>query len=438
MASASALPPGIDFSGPEGKHKIFVGGLSWTTNEDALREHFSNFGSIDEVMIMRDKATGRSRGFAFVTFKDAESLDRALQSPHHQLDGRQIEAKRAIPKAEIASKTKKIFVGGVPHTVNDDQFREFFNRFGEITEALIMRDRTTNKSRGFGFITFAHEDSVDQVFAAGQLQMQGKHVEVKKAEPKRPTANAPANTGAPAAIATNFPGAPSGSTAFPVFYATPFPYAATAFASPYASGQHGQLGQPDDQSFLAAAAAVLPANSPPHAFFSFPSGTSPQGLVPGAAIVSFSNAFAPQTGQAGPGALANSAASLAALTGMQQRNQRVMSVAPMTNGSGLLVDQQRRSPQMTQQPGVNSIQQPKSLQQQPASNAMGLVRTYPAPIGHPPRSPALGGVVGGLVGVGGAPGVRTYPSPNPGLPGFDDAEEDDDFPQPSYAVRHTI
>lgn len=385
---------------------------------------------------MRDKATGRSRGFAFVTFKDGESLDRALQSPHHQLDGRQIEAKRAIPKAEIASKTKKIFVGGVPHTVNDDQFREFFSRFGEITEALIMRDRATNKSRGFGFVTFVHEDSVDKVFAAGQLQIQGKHVEVKKAEPKRPSTATPASAAAtpPIAVAAHFPGAPAGSTAFPVFYAAPFPYPAHAFASPYAGAPQAQPGLPEDP-----ASFMLSATSPPAAFFSFPSGHSPQGLLPGAALVGFGNAFAAAPSQAGAGALASGSIGPGAVPVMQNasRTSRIVSMAPLSSGSSLLLDPQPRVAH-AQAPGHLTVAgQPKSLAQQPpASNAMGLVRTYPAPIGQPPRSlsPTIVGALGPA-----APSQR-YPSPGLGLVQvFADAEAEEDYMQPSYAaVRHTI
>eukprot|EP01122_Echinamoeba_exundans_P011278 TRINITY_DN4430_c0_g1_i1.p1 TRINITY_DN4430_c0_g1~~TRINITY_DN4430_c0_g1_i1.p1 ORF type:complete len:433 (-),score=102.57 TRINITY_DN4430_c0_g1_i1:525-1823(-) len=432
MAAPLSPMQGIDSNGPDGKHKIFVGGLSWTTNEDALREHFSNFGAIDEVMIMRDKATGRSRGFAFVTFKDGDSLERALQSPHHQLDGRQIEAKRAIPKAEIASKTKKIFVGGVPHTVNDEQFREFFLRFGEITEALIMRDRASNKSRGFGFVTFSNEDSVDKVFAAGQLQIQGKHVEVKKAEPKRPTTGAPASPSTTPIAVAAFQAAPGGSAAFPVFYAAPFPYAAHAFASPYAGGGQGQLTA-EDSSFLLAAAA-----SPPQAFFSFPSGTSPQTLVPGTTLVGFGNAFASGPPSAGNTASASSASVISNMQNIP-RTSRVVSMAPLASVNPLL-DPQQHSRSATHQSSSSSSSgssaQPKIIQQQSLANVPGLVRTYPSPIGQPPRSPNLG-PVGGSNLPPATSQPRVYP-PGVGLPGVFTETDDDSYLQQPFAVRHTI
>lgn len=53
-----------------GAGKIFVGGVSWQTNENSLRNYFGKFGELDDVALMMDKRTGQPRGFGFVTFKD--------------------------------------------------------------------------------------------------------------------------------------------------------------------------------------------------------------------------------------------------------------------------------------------------------------------------------------------------------------------------------
>jgi nucleolysin TIA-1/TIAR len=59
---------------------IFVGSLSDEINEDALRQVFSDFGSISEVRVMRDTQTGRSRGYGFVSFRDRADAEKALSS----------------------------------------------------------------------------------------------------------------------------------------------------------------------------------------------------------------------------------------------------------------------------------------------------------------------------------------------------------------------
>jgi RNA-binding protein Musashi len=51
-------------------------------------------------------------------------------------------------------RTTKIFVGGLPHNLDKEEFREYFEEFGEISDCVIMLDRETQKPRGFGFITY--------------------------------------------------------------------------------------------------------------------------------------------------------------------------------------------------------------------------------------------------------------------------------------------
>ncbi|XP_041092490.1 RNA-binding protein Musashi homolog 2-like [Polyodon spathula] len=88
--------------------KMFIGGLSWQTSPDSLRDYFNKFGEIRECMVMRDPTTKRSRGFGFVTFADAAGVDKVLAQPHHELDSKTIDPKvafprRAQPKVSLAS-----------------------------------------------------------------------------------------------------------------------------------------------------------------------------------------------------------------------------------------------------------------------------------------------------------------------------------------------
>ncbi|KAL2095363.1 hypothetical protein ACEWY4_010082 [Coilia grayii] len=78
--------------------KMFIGGLSWQTSPDSLRDYFSKFGEIRECMVMRDPTTKRSRGFGFVTFADAASVDKVLAQTHHELDSKTIDPKVAFPR----------------------------------------------------------------------------------------------------------------------------------------------------------------------------------------------------------------------------------------------------------------------------------------------------------------------------------------------------
>ena len=80
---------------------IFVGNLSFNTNEDELRTLFAPFGQVDRVSIMTDRDTGRSRGFGFVEMTSNEDGDKAITALNgSSVGGRTINVNEARPKTE--------------------------------------------------------------------------------------------------------------------------------------------------------------------------------------------------------------------------------------------------------------------------------------------------------------------------------------------------
>ena len=69
--------------------KLFIGGISWETTEDKLSEYFGQYNDVLQAVVMRDKVTGRPRGFGFVVFSDPSILDTVLQEKHI-IDGRTV------------------------------------------------------------------------------------------------------------------------------------------------------------------------------------------------------------------------------------------------------------------------------------------------------------------------------------------------------------
>ena len=84
-----------------GIRKIFVGGLHYDTGEEQLSSYFSTFGEIEEVQVMYNRETNKSRGFGFVTFRAAESADQVLMDRMHVIDRKSVEVKLAVPKSEV-------------------------------------------------------------------------------------------------------------------------------------------------------------------------------------------------------------------------------------------------------------------------------------------------------------------------------------------------
>jgi len=83
--------------------KIFVGGLAWATTDQGLREAFEAFGEVVDARVIKDRDTGRSRGFGFVTFEDESSVAEATEQMNEtELDGRTIRVSEAEERAPRA------------------------------------------------------------------------------------------------------------------------------------------------------------------------------------------------------------------------------------------------------------------------------------------------------------------------------------------------
>lgn len=175
--------------------KLFVGGLKRDTEDDTLKSFFEQYGAMTDCVVIRSQSK-ESRGFGYVTFEDEESVLKVLEDKKekgpHSIDGKEVEVKRAIPRDDQSStahlKTKKIFIGGLPDEADAESIKQSLaDRVRGITPTnvdLIMKKEDETKHRGFCFVEFEDEDIVDELCCIKQVSINGKSVEIKKAEPK--------------------------------------------------------------------------------------------------------------------------------------------------------------------------------------------------------------------------------------------------------------
>jgi len=168
----------VTSSGKDDDRKLFVGGLSWETTDKVLRDHFSTYGEIESINLKTDPNTGRSRGFAFIVFTTADAIDKVLSAGDQVINNKKVDPKKA------KARQGKIFVGGLPAEVSDDDIKTYFAQFGNITEVEMPFDKQKNQRKGFCFITFDSMQVVQELLKNPKQTIGGKEVDVKKATPK--------------------------------------------------------------------------------------------------------------------------------------------------------------------------------------------------------------------------------------------------------------
>jgi len=197
--------------------KIFVGGVGKNTTDATLQTYFSKFGEIADSVIMQDRETGESRGFAFVTFTSPAAVQKVVDqcnSGGHTLDGKVIDPKPAVPQgpnqqSRLAtmkthhniqtqqgggpqykgpmqvSEELKIFVGGIGIGTTEEDIKNYFQTFGEVVAVDMPYHKIYNCPKGFAFVGFTSIEVVQSIVKDRYHQVNGKTVEVKGADEQR-------------------------------------------------------------------------------------------------------------------------------------------------------------------------------------------------------------------------------------------------------------
>ncbi|XP_067675834.1 CUGBP Elav-like family member 2 isoform X21 [Haliotis asinina] len=140
--------------------KMFVGQIPRSMDENDLRELFEEYGPVFQLNVLRDKATGQSKGCCFVTFYTRKAALAAQNALHNikTMHGMHHPIQMKPADSEKRNEERKLFVGMVSKKLSENDIRMMFAPFGTIEDCTVLRD-ANGASRGCAFVTYANRHS---------------------------------------------------------------------------------------------------------------------------------------------------------------------------------------------------------------------------------------------------------------------------------------
>ncbi|XP_061176214.1 CUGBP Elav-like family member 2 isoform X2 [Saccostrea echinata] len=140
--------------------KMFVGQIPRSMDENDLRKMFEEFGAVYQLNVLRDKATGQSKGCCFVTFYTRKAALDAQNALHNikTMSGMHHPIQMKPADSEKRNEERKLFVGMISKKCSESDVKMMFAPFGSIEDCTILRDQN-GQSRGCAFVTYANRQS---------------------------------------------------------------------------------------------------------------------------------------------------------------------------------------------------------------------------------------------------------------------------------------
>eukprot|EP00568_Trieres_chinensis_P007501 CAMPEP_0183291110 /NCGR_PEP_ID=MMETSP0160_2-20130417/644_1 /TAXON_ID=2839 ORGANISM="Odontella Sinensis, Strain Grunow 1884" /NCGR_SAMPLE_ID=MMETSP0160_2 /ASSEMBLY_ACC=CAM_ASM_000250 /LENGTH=230 /DNA_ID=CAMNT_0025451865 /DNA_START=52 /DNA_END=740 /DNA_ORIENTATION=+ len=177
--------------------KLYIGNLSYTTDESKLRSEFERHGAVTDVFLPTDRDSGRPRGFGFVTYATRADAEEAIRKMDQtEMDGRTIRVNESRPRGEgggggggggfnsSGASEVKLYVGGLSYDTNEDGLRGLFEMHGSVTDCFIPTDRETGRPRGFAFVTMSAADAEKAQSACDGYELDGRVIRVNESRPR--------------------------------------------------------------------------------------------------------------------------------------------------------------------------------------------------------------------------------------------------------------
>lgn len=175
-----------------GAGNVFIKNLDVAIDNKALHDTFAAFGNILSCKVAQDE-NGNSKGYGFVHYETDEAASQAIKHVNGMLlNEKKVFVGHHIPKKDRQSKFEEmkanftnIYVKNINPDTSDEEFRELFAKYGDITSSSLARDNETGKNRGFGFVNFTtHEAAAQAVDELNNKDFKGQDLYVGRAQKK--------------------------------------------------------------------------------------------------------------------------------------------------------------------------------------------------------------------------------------------------------------
>lgn len=148
---------------------LFVGGLAHNITELDLHQYFSQFATVLSATLVRNKVTGESRGFGFVSINSSLIANKLILQKNVICE-RRIECQLASGREDKHRykqnmKLRKIFVSNIPFGVDNEMLEVIFCKFGRIHNSYIIQNTQTNTNQPYGFVEYVNVEDAQKLLA---------------------------------------------------------------------------------------------------------------------------------------------------------------------------------------------------------------------------------------------------------------------------------
>ncbi|RID65415.1 hypothetical protein BRARA_D00609 [Brassica rapa] len=199
METETEEKPALD-PNAESSRRVYIGNIPRTVTNEQLTKLVEEHGAVEQVQVMHDKYSGRSRRFGFATMKTVEDANAVIEKLNGTtIEGREVKVNITEKPIELSSSSPdlsllqseesafvdspyKVYVGNLAKSVTKEMLETLFSEKGKVLSAKVSRVPGTSKSTGFGFVTFSSDEDVEAaIVALNNSLLEGQKIRVNKA-----------------------------------------------------------------------------------------------------------------------------------------------------------------------------------------------------------------------------------------------------------------